>query len=163
MRYQVFGEEMGAKLKGAELGLDRDEFDPHCQHLLVRESESGRVVGCTWILSDENARRVGRFYAESEFDLSPIHKLPGRKLEVGRVCIAEGFRQGAGIAVLWSGLAGFIQLHYLPPFDGQALDRGEIARRCRLAIVDALAIDPSLPSGRVEVEQRAGALRLATN
>ena len=40
LRYKVFGEEKGARLKGARSGLDADEFDPFCQHLLVRETDS---------------------------------------------------------------------------------------------------------------------------
>ena len=111
LRYRVLGEEMGATLKGEEPGLDIDDFDPHCQHLLVRQSATGRVVGCTRLLTDESARRIGRFYSESEFEIGAIRELPGRILEVGRTCIAPEYRQGAGIAVLWSGLAGFIHLH----------------------------------------------------
>jgi putative hemolysin len=111
LRYRVFGQEMGARLKEGVSGLDVDEFDAVCQHLLVREAKAGRVVGCTRILTDEGAARLGRFYSESEFDLGPLHDLPGRKLEIGRTCVSADFRQGSAIAVLWSGLAGFIQLH----------------------------------------------------
>ncbi|AGA90250.1 putative hemolysin [Thioflavicoccus mobilis 8321] len=111
LRYRVFGEELGAKLKGSDQGLDVDEFDPYCQHLLVRETKTGGVVGCTRILTAENARRLGRFYSESEFDLGAIPQLPGRLLEVGRTCISPEYRAGAAIAVLWSGLAGYINLH----------------------------------------------------
>jgi putative hemolysin len=111
LRYRVFAEELGARLKPSGAPLDVDEFDPHCQHLLVRETKTDRVVGCTRILTDESARRLGRYYSDGEFELSAVRDLPGRKLEVGRTCIASEYRQGAGIAVLWSGLAGFIQLH----------------------------------------------------
>ncbi len=110
LRFRVFGEEMGAKLKG-EQGIDVDEFDSFCRHLVVREANSGRVVGCTRILTDSQARQIGRFYSESEFELGPVLKLPGRLLEIGRTCIAPEYRQGAAIAVLWSGLAGFVHLH----------------------------------------------------
>ncbi len=111
LRYRVFGEELGAKLKGGDQALDIDDFDAYCQHLLVRETKTGRVVGCTRILTDDNARRLGRFYSEGEFDLGKIPSLPGRLLEVGRTCISSEFRQGSAIAVLWSGLAGYISLH----------------------------------------------------
>lgn len=111
LRYRVFGEELGARLKGGDRGLDIDEFDPVCQHLLVRESKTGEVVGCTRILTDEAATGLGRFYSEGEFGLGPVLRLPGRKLEIGRTCVAADFRQGSAIAVLWSGLAGFIHLH----------------------------------------------------
>jgi len=111
LRYKVFGEEMGATLKGSGSHLDVDEFDADCQHLLVRDSATGHVVGCTRLLSDANAQSVGRFYSEGEFDLRAIRALRGQMLEVGRTCIAAGYRQGAAIAVLWSGLAGFVNLH----------------------------------------------------
>ncbi|MFW5723870.1 MAG: GNAT family N-acyltransferase, partial [Halochromatium sp.] len=32
LRYRVFGEELGAKLKAGEHGLDVDEFDRECEH-----------------------------------------------------------------------------------------------------------------------------------
>jgi putative hemolysin len=111
LRYRVFGEELGAKLKQGPSGLDVDELDDYCHHLLVRDRRSGEVVGCTRILTDRNAARFGRFYSESEFDLGAIPQLEGRLLEVGRTCISPEFRQGSAIAVLWSGLAGFIHLH----------------------------------------------------
>jgi len=111
LRYRVFGEEMGAKLKGAELGLDQDDFDPYCQHLLVRESGSQQLVASTRILTDDAAARIGRYYSSAEFDLGGIPRLPGRIMEVGRTCVHRNYRQGAAIAVLWSGVAGFINLH----------------------------------------------------
>jgi putative hemolysin len=110
LRYRVFGEELGAQLQHHD-GRDVDEFDDYCQHLLVREVGSGRVIGCTRLLTDQQAARLGRFYSETEFELHAITRLNGRLLEVGRTCIAPEYRQGAAIAVLWSGLAAFIHLH----------------------------------------------------
>ncbi|TVQ92125.1 MAG: GNAT family N-acetyltransferase [Chromatiaceae bacterium] len=111
LRYRVFGEELGAKLKGGDSGLDSDEFDDYCQHMLVRETGRGRVVGCTRLLTGEGARQLGRFYSESEFDLGAVAHLPGRLLELGRTCISAEYRHGSAIAVLWSGVAGYIHLH----------------------------------------------------
>jgi putative hemolysin len=111
LRYRVFGEELGAKLHSNEVGLDVDEFDDYCHHLLVRETGAGRVVGCTRLLNGVEARRLGRYYSETEFDLGVIPSLPGRLLEVGRTCVSPECRQGSAIAVLWSGIASYIQLH----------------------------------------------------
>jgi len=110
LRYRIFAEELGANLSGAEDGMDRDRFDAHCQHLLVRDVETGHIVASTRLLTDDAAHRAGGFYSATEFDMEPILALDGRKLEVGRTCVDPSFRQGAAIAVLWSGLAGFIQL-----------------------------------------------------
>jgi putative hemolysin len=111
LRYRVFGQELGAKLKTAQSGLDLDEFDDYCHHLVVRETKTGQIVGCTRLLHDINARRLGRWYSESEFDLGSIRNLPGRLLEVGRTCISAECRHGSAIAVLWSGIASYIHLH----------------------------------------------------
>jgi len=111
LRYRVFGEELGARLKDPHAGLDADEFDAHCHHLLVRETRTDRVVGCTRLLKGETARRIGGFYSAHEFDLGAIPALPGKLLEVGRTCISAECRKGAAIAVLWSGIAGYIELH----------------------------------------------------
>ncbi|MCG6943015.1 MAG: GNAT family N-acetyltransferase [Thiohalocapsa sp.] len=111
LRYRIFGEEMGAKLKQGHAGLDVDDFDAYCHHLLVRETKTGAVVGCTRLLNSADAHRTGGFYSESEFDLGAIPRLPGKLLEVGRTCVSAQCRQGAVIAVLWSGIAGYVQLH----------------------------------------------------
>lgn len=111
LRYRVFGQELGAKLKRGHPGLDVDDFDAHCHHLLVRETKTGTVVGCTRLLNGDDAQRIGGFYSAGEFDLGPVAALPGKLLEVGRTCISPECRHGAAIAVLWSGIAGYIQLH----------------------------------------------------
>lgn len=111
LRYRVFAEELGATLKAGEHGLDVDEFDAECEHLLVRETKGNRVVGCTRLLNDRGAERLGRFYSESEFDLGAIPSLPGRLLELGRTCVSPECRHGSVIAVLWSGVAHYIQQH----------------------------------------------------
>lgn len=113
LRYRVFAGELGARLASAEQGIDADHFDDYCQHLLVRDGEHGSIVGCTRLLSDVQARAAGGFYSASEFDLAPILALPGRRLELGRTCIDPAYRQGAAIAVLWSGLASYINLHQI--------------------------------------------------
>jgi putative hemolysin len=111
LRYRVFAEELGAKLKPAEPGLDVDEFDAVCEHLLVRETKTNRVVGCTRLLSNQGAAQLGRFYSASEFILGAVGSLPGRLLELGRTCVSPECRHGSVIAVLWSGVAHYIQQH----------------------------------------------------
>ncbi len=105
LRYRVFCEEMGARLKGN--GIDRDGFDAYCDHLVVRDQKHGHVVGTTRLLSDTAARRAGGFYSETEFDLGAVPTLPGRLLEVGRTCIEPGSRGGVVLAALWAGLARY--------------------------------------------------------
>lgn len=111
LRYRVFGEEMGARLKSAHLGIDRDLYDPYCEHLLVRDRETHEVVGTYRILSPENARRIGGYYCEDEFDLVRLAHLGPRLVELGRSCVHPDYRNGAIIALLWSGIAAYMRRH----------------------------------------------------
>ena len=111
LRYQVFTEEFGASLHGAQQGIDNDRFDPHCDHLLVEDLNSGQTLATTRLLSEDHMPKAGSFYSESEFDLSNIHRLPGKKLEIGRTCVHAAFRNGATLALLWSGIAKYVIDH----------------------------------------------------
>ena len=109
LRYRVFAEEMGARLPTRTPGVDRDIYDPFCEHLIVRDEAAGRIVGTYRILSPAAARRVGGYYSENEFDLTRLQHLRGRLVEIGRSCIDADYRSGAVIALLWSGLARYMQ------------------------------------------------------
>ena len=61
LRYRVFAGEMGANLPSRTPGVDHDIYDPHCKHLIVRDTQSGEVVGTYRILSPENARQIGYY------------------------------------------------------------------------------------------------------
>ena len=46
LRFQIFNLEMNKGLNASyERGLDSDDFDPFCDHLIVRDRESQEVVG----------------------------------------------------------------------------------------------------------------------
>lgn len=109
LRYKVFAEEMGARLSSPLPGHDIDLYDPFCDHLLVRELETGEVVGTYRILPADAARRVGSYYSEQEFDLTRLAFLRPRMAELGRSCVHPAHRSGAVIARLWMGLADYMQ------------------------------------------------------
>jgi putative hemolysin len=107
LRYRVFAGEMGANLPSRTPGVDHDVFDPYCDHLVVRDTQSGEVVGTYRILSPENASQVG-YYSENEFDLTRLQHLRSRLVEIGRSCVHPDYRTGATITLLWSGLAQYM-------------------------------------------------------
>ena len=108
LRYRVFADEMGARLPTRSPGVDRDLYDPFCEHLIVRDEDAGRIVGTYRILSPSAARRVGGYYSENEFDLTRLQLLRPRLVEIGRSCVHPDYRSGATIALLWSGLAQYM-------------------------------------------------------
>ncbi|MBG0844078.1 GNAT family N-acetyltransferase [Pseudomonas chengduensis] len=105
LRYRVFSAEFDAKLNGAELGLDMDDYDIHCSHIGVRDLNSGELVATTRLLDHQAAAGLGRYYSEEEFALHGLAKLEGPVLEIGRTCVDVAYRNGATIAVLWGELA----------------------------------------------------------
>jgi putative hemolysin len=108
LRYRVFAEEMGAHLHSRVEGLDYDEIDDYCDHLLVRDTQTGQIVACTRLLTDAQARRFGRFYSEGEFELEGVLALPGRFLEIGRTCVDPTQRGSVVLGTLWNGLAEYV-------------------------------------------------------
>ncbi|MDO9387495.1 MAG: GNAT family N-acyltransferase [Thiobacillus sp.] len=108
LRYQVFAEEMGARLSSALPGHDVDLYDPFCDHLLVRELGDGEIVGTYRILPPDAARHVGSYYSEQEFDLTRLNFLRPRMAELGRSCVHPAHRSGGVLARLWIGLADYM-------------------------------------------------------
>jgi len=105
LRYNIFTEEMAAVFPDSVDGLDCDRYDAWCEHLMVKEISSGRVVGTYRMLTPANARKVGGYYSESEFDISGLARMRGSLAEVGRSCIHADYRNGTVIMLLWSGIA----------------------------------------------------------
>lgn len=162
-RYQVFSAEYGAGMPGI-FGLDRDRFDRHCLHLMVRDNRTGRLVGYTRILTDEGMRRCGGYYSETEFEMAMVEALPGRVAEVGRTCIHPDYRNGAVISALWSRLGQFMAdagIHYLIGCASVALhgeyDAGAIIARIRESHLSppALRVRPRMPARELPVPGRA--------
>lgn len=111
LRYRVFAQEMGARLSSNDEGIDKDRFDEFCKHLMVFDTDTGKVIATTRLLVSEDAKRSGFFYSETEFDLELVLNQPGRFMEVGRTCIDPGCRKGSVLAILWQGIAEAVVKH----------------------------------------------------
>ncbi|HEX4944895.1 MAG TPA: GNAT family N-acyltransferase [Usitatibacteraceae bacterium] len=107
LRYRVFGEGLGARLASGDRGIDEDEFDSHCDHLIVRDVVSGAAIGTYRILAPESATAMGGYCSEREFDLSRLRPLRGRMAEVGRTCVDPAYRSGVVMLLMWSTLAKY--------------------------------------------------------
>ncbi|WP_174625546.1 GNAT family N-acetyltransferase [Candidatus Methylobacter favarea] len=109
LRYRIFAEEMGAKLKTGAEGLDYDEIDDYCDHLIVFDDVTRKIAGYTRLLNQFQAWQLGRFYSQTEFNLDRVFAMPGRFLEIGRTCVDSDFRGSAVLTTLWSGLVKYAQ------------------------------------------------------
>lgn len=103
LRYEVFyGEMIGTKRKK---GIDVDEFDFNCDHLIIVNKKNSKVIG-TYRLN--STLYSDQFYSAREFHLNRILGQPGTKLELGRACIHKDFRNGFTISLLWKGIAEYM-------------------------------------------------------
>lgn len=108
-RYQVLAQ--GESNKNLAEGLDQDGYDEYCQHLLVKQDETGDIVASMRLLTDDKASLIGSFYSENRFVLNALLPLSGKVLEISRICIHPAYRNRGAIAALWSGLASFMARH----------------------------------------------------
>lgn len=110
LRHDVFALEMGATLHSTIDGVDADEFDEFCDHLIVREDHSGQIVGTYRMLPPERAEAAGMLYSDTEFDLSTLNGLRGTLVETGRSCVHPDHRTGAVVGLVWAGIARYMML-----------------------------------------------------
>ena len=108
LRFAIFSEEYGAALGNS--GIDQDVFDRYCDHLLVRNADTGEVVGTYRILPPHAAAQLKCWYSETEFFMNRIERLRKSTVEVGRSCVHPDYRNGSAIMLLWSGLAQYMKL-----------------------------------------------------
>lgn len=103
LRYQVFYQEVLDKTNA--LQLDVDKYDFICDHLIIIDKASNETVG-TYRFNC--SRFSNEFYSSKEFNIRRILAMDGHKLEVGRACVHEKFRNSAVIVLLWKGIREYI-------------------------------------------------------
>jgi putative hemolysin len=105
LRYEVFNLEQKRGLKDSEkYGIDFDEFDEYCLHLLVVEKASGKTVGTYRAHLGCIANSAKGFYSSKEYEIRGLYKLADKCLELGRTCVSVEHRSGSAIALLWGGV-----------------------------------------------------------
>lgn len=117
LRYQAFYLERNAAAPAevAASQRDFDEFDEHCDHMLVLDHNqptmAQQVVGTYRLLRRSVAEQKGGFYTQTEFDISGLLAHEGEILEVGRSCVAAPYRTRMTLDLLWRGIAAYVFQH----------------------------------------------------
>ncbi|NBX73869.1 MAG: GNAT family N-acetyltransferase, partial [Alphaproteobacteria bacterium] len=114
LRYNVFYEEMKASPSPQILAerRDFDALDDCCEHLLLIDHQKppgpDRVVGTYRLIRREAAKKFGRFYSASEYDIACLENFPGEILELGRSCVHTDYRIRPAMQLIWQGLAAYM-------------------------------------------------------
>lgn len=131
LRYRVFVDELGGD--GALVDhagrFERDEFDPIVDHLVLIDKRRSaadleHVVGAYRLLPGARAQGFGRFYCDSEYDLTTLRGSGRSLLELGRSCVDPAFRGGSGMFLLWNALAEYVLVQRIELLFGVASFHG---------------------------------------
>jgi len=112
LRFRVFNIEMGEGLESSyQTGLDTDQFDEVCEHLIVEDKQEDnpvrRIVGTYRMQTGATAARNHGYYSEQEFNLGPYEPLRPGVLELGRASIDREHRTPEVLTLLWRGIAQY--------------------------------------------------------
>jgi putative hemolysin len=112
LRFKVFNIEMGEGLESSyQTGLDTDQFDLFCEHLLVEdkseENPARRIVGTYRMQSGTSAGRNLGYYSEQEFSFAAYEPLRPGILELGRASIDREHRTPEVLTLLWRGISQY--------------------------------------------------------
>lgn len=113
LRFAVFNVELGEGLPASvATGLDEDEFDLVCDHLLVSEKATGEVVGTYRLQTGRRAASSGLgYYSEREFEFGPFESVRPEVVELGRACVKAEHRNHIVLGLLWRGISRYAQDH----------------------------------------------------
>ncbi len=106
LRYKIFNLEQGRGLEGSErYGIDFDEFDEYCLHLLVIKKDDEKVVGTYRAHLGSIANSAKGFYSSREYHIEGLYGIADKCLELGRTCVSPEFRTGSVVSLLWGAIS----------------------------------------------------------
>ena len=132
LRYSVFVDEYGAKIseKQKKEKLEVDVFDNYCDHLLLIDKNKksdlleGRVVGVYRLMKHSSASNGIGFYSQNEYDLTLLYSSGMKCLELGRSCVAQEYRNGLALYLMWEALAKYVASEKIDILFGVASFKG---------------------------------------
>lgn len=114
LRFKVFNIELGEGLMSSfSTGLDQDQFDLFCDHLIVEDRSRNEVVGTYRMQSGTVAAQNLGYYSAQEFNFGPYESIRDQVLEVGRASIDRDHRSSEVLTLLWRGIAQYSKFYGL--------------------------------------------------
>lgn len=106
------------------LSADAEAFDLRCQHILIEEVATDRLVGCFRLLPLSAGHEIGQSYSARYYDLSALHSYDAPLAEVGRFCLEPGVRDPDILRLAWAALTRFVDAHGIGMLIGCSSFRG---------------------------------------
>ncbi|MDO6731600.1 GNAT family N-acyltransferase [Marinovum sp. 2_MG-2023] len=109
-------------------GLDVDDYDAICSHILVEDQRDGRLVCCFRILPLTGGCDIAKSYSAQYYELSALAEYQGRMVEMGRFCVHPEVRDADVLRVAWGAMTGYVDDNAVELLFGCASFQGTEAR-----------------------------------
>lgn len=107
LRHHVFQEEWSGPAQNRSDGLDADDLDATCDHLMLKDALTGLLIGTYRFRPTD---RPGPGLCHEEFDDAGLAHLPGTCIELGRACLRKDWRNNAALIALMRGVGWYASL-----------------------------------------------------
>lgn len=105
LRGRIFDREYKKKIFSFKSDLDK--YDQNANHLIVKDNRTGEVVAGYRVIE---AQEESKFYSSSEFNLSKLLEIPGKKIELSKAVIHPNYRDGRTIQIVWKAILAYAEI-----------------------------------------------------
>ncbi|MDJ0823394.1 MAG: GNAT family N-acyltransferase [Paracoccaceae bacterium] len=98
----------GRAFRMAEGVVDADAHDAHCDHVLVEDRRSGRLVCCFRFFKLGSGDAIGQTYSAQFYELSALRAFRGPMVELGRFCIDPDCRDPDILRIAWGAMTAYV-------------------------------------------------------
>lgn len=85
--------------------LDADDLDSYCQHILIREVQTGQLVACFRMMVLAQGAEIGSSYSARFYNLAGLRSYQRPMLEIGRFCLHPDCSDPDILRLAWGALA----------------------------------------------------------
>jgi L-ornithine Nalpha-acyltransferase len=127
LRHHCFVEAGGGSPRAS--GLDHDDHDRLCQHVLVEEEVTGRLVCCFRLMPLRDGTQLGQTYSARYYGLDGLGGFDAPMAEIGRFCIHPKVQDADVLRIAWGALTRLVDAQAIKmlfgctSFAGTAADR----------------------------------------
>lgn len=89
-------------------GCDSDAFDPLCRHVLIEDTQSGRLVCCYRLMVLNSGDEITRSYSARHYNLDALRQFKGRMIEMGRFCMHPDHHDPDILRVAWGAMTRIV-------------------------------------------------------
>ena len=93
---------------GQDDGIEADDFDARCQHMLVADTRPGELVCCFRLMPLSGGAEIGQSYSAQYYELSALKAFDGPMVEMGRFCIHPDHKDPDILRVAWGAMTRFV-------------------------------------------------------